>query len=60
MTTNVIKQTHVHTQTAPDLAIGRVEFRDILQVLDGLGELFRGAQDGRHGAHAGYRPLIMS
>lgn len=48
------------TQTAPGLAAGGVQLQDILEVFDGLGELFLGAQDARDGVHGGDGPLIVA
>lgn len=47
-------------QTTPGLAAGRVQFQDILKVLDGLGELLLGAQDARDGIHGRDGPLIVA
>ena len=47
-------------QATPGLAAGRVQFQDILKVLNGLGELLLGAQDARDGVHGRDGPLIVA
>jgi hypothetical protein len=48
------------TQAAPGLTAGWIQLQDILEILDGLGELLLGAQDARDGVHGGDRPLVVA
>jgi hypothetical protein len=47
-------------QTTPGFTACRVEFQNILKILDGLGELFLGPQDARDGIHGGDGPLVVA
>lgn len=47
------------TETAPDVAIGRVNFQNSAQVLYSLWERVLCAQDARDSLHGWHRPLIV-
>lgn len=47
------------TETAPDVAIGRVNLQDSAQVLDSLRKRVLGAQDARDTLHGWHRPLVV-
>ena len=47
------------TETAPDVAIGRVNLQNSAQVLDGLRKRVFGAQDARDTLHGWHRPLVV-
>lgn len=48
------------TQATPGLTAGGIQLQDILEILDGLGKLFLGAQDARDGVHGRDRPLVVA
>ena len=48
------------TQAAPGLPARRIQFQDILEILDGFSELFFRPQNTRDGVHRRNGPLVMS
>jgi hypothetical protein len=47
-------------QAAPGLPARRIQFQDILEILDGFSELFFRPQNTRDGVHRRNGPLVMS
>lgn len=46
-------------KTAPDVAVGRVNFENGAQILYGLRKRVLGAQDARDPLHGRHRPLVV-
>lgn len=48
------------TQAAPSFPARRIQFQNILEIFDSLGELFFGSENARNSVHRRNRPLVMS